>query len=203
VHFQTAFLHQTDDLVGERELARTCAQRGLDLDPLDPFVNFTMGRTYWLDGDLDSALSWLERATSLSPNYAQGIYARAWTESLSGREQLAHDHADLAMRLSPLDPLYYAMLGTHALACMAAGDDSRAAAWAERSARAPGAHVLIAMIAMTAHALAGNEVAAAAWAANVRKRSPALTSADFFRAFPMRAEALRARVAAAQGRFGF
>jgi len=203
VHFQTAFLHQTDDLPGELELARGCAQRGLDLDPLDPFVNFTMGRTYWLDGDLDAALNWLERATALSPNYAQGIYARAWTESLSGREAAAHDHADLAMRLSPLDPLHYAMLGTHALAFMAAGEDAQAAAWAERSARSPGAHVLIAMIAMTAHAMAGDETAAAGWAANVRKRNPALTSADFFRAFPMRAEALRARVAAAQARFGF
>jgi tetratricopeptide (TPR) repeat protein len=203
VHFQSAFMHQTDDVAGETALARDCAQRGLDLDPLDPFVNFTMGRTYWLDGDLDSALSWLERATSLSPNFAQGIYARAWTESLTGREVIAHQHADLAMRLSPLDPLHYAMLGTPALACMAAGEDAQAAAWAERAARSAGAHVLIAMIAMTAHALAGDDTAAASWAANVRRRNPALTRADFFRAFPMRAEGLRARVAAAQARFGF
>ena len=31
-------------------LARRFAERGLELDPLDPFVNFTMGRTYWLHG---------------------------------------------------------------------------------------------------------------------------------------------------------
>ena len=77
VHFQTAFMGYADDLAGERALSRSSAQRGLDLDPLDPFVNFTMGRTFWLEGDLESGLAWLERATSLSPNYAQGIYARA------------------------------------------------------------------------------------------------------------------------------
>ena len=48
VHFQTAFMRHTDDIAGESDLARRFAQRGLELDPLDPFVNFTMGRTFWL-----------------------------------------------------------------------------------------------------------------------------------------------------------
>ena len=91
---------------------------------MDPFVNFTMGRSFWLVGDLDGSLPWLERATSISPNYAQGIYARAWTESLSGRGVEGRAHVDLAMRLSPLDPLYYAMLGTRAFAHLALGEDS-------------------------------------------------------------------------------
>ena len=85
VHFQTAFMRRTDDIAAEILLARDCAQRGVDIDPLDPFVNFTMGRSYWLEGDLDRASSWLERSTSLSPNYAQGHYARAWTETMAGR----------------------------------------------------------------------------------------------------------------------
>jgi len=202
VHFQTAFLHQNDDVAGERQQARQYATRGLELDPLDPFVNFTMGRSYWLEGDLDTGLSWLERATSLSPNYAQGHYARAWTESLSCKETVAHEHVDLAMRLSPLDPLRYAMIGTRALAYMSTEDFADAADWAERSARSPGAHVLIAMIATAAHALAGHDQQAAEWAANVRRRNPALTREDFFRAFPMRSLAARTKVDAALARFG-
>ena len=98
----------------EIALARRYAERGLELDPIDPFVNFTMGRSFWLEGDLDGSLAWLDRAMSISPNYAQGIYARAWTESLSGLGLEGREHVDLAMRLSPLDPLYYAMLGTRA-----------------------------------------------------------------------------------------
>jgi TolB-like protein len=203
LHFQTAFLRHTDDLAGEIALARSCAARGLELDPLDPFVLFTMGRSYWLDGDLEGGLAWLERATSVSPNYAQGIYARAWTETLLGHGSEGRSHVDLAMRLSPLDPLYYAMLGTRAFTHMLAGEDELAVQWAERAARAPGAHVLIAMIASAAHTLAGDQGRAAAWAANVRERSPALTIEDFFRSFPMASPTMRARVLQALKQNGF
>ena len=127
-----------------------------------------MGRTFWLQGDLDGSLGWLERSTTISPNYAQGIYARAWTETLAGRSLEGREHVDFAMRLSPLDPLHYGMLGTRAFTHMALGEDSDAAAWAERAAHAPGAHVLIAMIAGVAHALAGEGARAESWAATVR-----------------------------------
>jgi TolB-like protein len=203
VHFQNAFMRHTDDLAGETDLARRFALRGLELDPLDPFVNFTMGRTFWLQGDLEGGLAWLERATAISPNYAQGIYARAWTETLAGQGLAGRAHVNLAMRLSPLDPLYYGMLGTRAFTHMVMGEDVAAADWAERAARAPGAHVLIAMIASAAHALAGDDVRAAAWAANVRERNATLDRDDFFRAFPMKSAVPMARVAAALARFGF
>lgn len=203
VHFQTAFLRQADDIAGAIRQARDCAQRGVDIDPLDPFVNFTMGRTYWLEGDLDRSLAWLERATSLSPNYAQGIYAQAWTEFMADTTTSARQHVDLAMQLSPLDPLYYAMLSLRGLTHIATGDVQTGAEWAERGARAPGAHALIAMIAAAAQALAGNEEHARKWAAEVRSRNPALTRDDFFGAFPMRSETMRKRVAAALETLGF
>jgi len=203
IHFQRAFLRHTEDRAAEIERARRRAERGLELDPLDPFVHFTMGRTYWLEGDLAASMPWLERATALSPSYAHGIYARAWTEALAGRGLDARADADLAMRLSPLDPLLYAMQGTRAFGHMVLGEEQEAAVWAERAARSPGAHVMIAMIAVVAHALAGDPERAAAWAANARERRPALTADDFFRSFPMKAEPLRKRVAGALARFGF
>lgn len=203
VHFQTAFMRYSDDRAGEIASARRCALRGLELDPIDPFANFTMGRSFWLDGDLESSLSWLERATSISPNYAQGLYARAWTESLAGRGLEGRTHVDLAMRLSPLDPLYYGMLGTRSFTHMVLGEDIEAAQWAERAARSPGAHVLIALIAVAAHALNGDQARAEAWAANVRSRNSALNRNDFFRAFPIKSEATVARVSTALAHFGF
>ena len=162
-----------------------------------------MGRSYWLDGDLDSALGWLERATDLCPNYAQGIYARAWTEALSDRADRGRKHVDLAMRLSPLDPLHYAMQATRGFTHMARGEDEIAALWAGRAARAPGAHVLIAMIAAAAYGLSGDGAAAAYWAANVRERNAALSHVDFCRAFPMQTEAMRTRVVRALAKLGF
>lgn len=203
VHFQTAFMRYTEDLAGEIRQARHFAERGLELDPLDPFVNFTMGRSYWLEGNLEASLGWLERATSISPNYAQGIYARAWTEALAGHASEGRTHVDLAMRLSPIDPLYYAMMATRAFTHMVMGENTEAANWAERGARSPGAHVLIAMIAAAAHSLNGDPARAAWWAANVRERNAALGRDDFFRAFPMKSEETRTRLLQALMQLGF
>ncbi len=203
VCFQEAFLRYTDDLPHAIGEARRFAERGLELDPLDPFVNFTMGRTYWLDGDLETSIGWLERATTISPNYAQGIYARAWTEAMAGKSSEGRDHVDLAMRLSPLDPLHYAMLATRAFTHMLRGEDTEAARWAERGARSPGAHVLIAIIAAATHTLSGDDARAAFWAANARERNPDLTQADFFRSFPMRSDAMRLRFERAFARLKF
>ena len=203
VHFQTAFMRHTDDIDSEVALARSCAQRGLDIDPLDPFVNFTMGRSYWLETDLESARSWLERATSLCPNYAQGMYALAWTNTIAGAERDGREQIDQAMRLSPLDPLYYAMLGARGFTHIATGDYAEAALWTERAARSPGAHVFMALLAAASQALAGNTAQAVAWAADVHERGPLLTSVDFFRGYPVTAEPMRTKIATALQELGF
>jgi len=203
VHFQTAFMHQTDDISGEVALARSCAQRGLDIDPLDPFANFTMGRSYWLTSDLDSARLWLERATSLSPNYAQGMYALAWTNTIAGAERDGRKQLDMAMRLSPLDPLYYAMLGARGFTHIARGEYAEAVVWTDQAARSPGAHVFMALLAAVTQALAGDTNRAAAWAADVRERGPFLSAADFFRGYPVTAEPMRTKIADALDGLGF
>jgi TolB-like protein/DNA-binding winged helix-turn-helix (wHTH) protein len=203
VHFQAAFMHYEDDIAHRAALARRFAERGLELDPLDPFVNFTMGRSYWLEGDLDRSLGWLERATSICPHYAQGLYARAWTESLGGNSAGGRSHIDLAMQLSPIDSLHYAMLAVRSFTHTMEGDDGGAADWAERAARSPGAHVLIAMVAAVAHALNGDYARAGNWAANVRKRDSTLRKDDYLRAFPIKSEPVRKRVLDALRAVGF
>lgn len=203
VHFQTAFMHQTDDVATEIELARSCAQRGLDIDPLDPFVNFTMGRSFWLESELEHARSWLERATTLSPNYAQGMYALAWTNTIAGGDVDGRSQIDLAMRLSPLDPLYYAMLGARGFTHIARAEYREALEWTERAARAPGAHVFMALLAAAAQKLAGDDARAGKWAADVRERGPLLNRDDFFRGYPVQAEPMRTRVDDALASLGF
>ncbi len=202
VHFQNAFLRYTGDTAAAVASARRSAERSVELDPLDPFANLTMGRSLWLEGELDASAGWLERATTISPSYAQAIYARAWTHALSGRGADGKLDADAAMALSPLDPLHYAMMATRALGHVVCGETADAATWAERAARAPGAHVLIAVIALAAHELNGDPARAAAWAANVRERAGAITQADFFRSFPFADAAARARLTAALAVYG-
>jgi hypothetical protein len=94
-------------------------------------------------------------------------------------------------------------MATRAFTHMVKGEDAEAADWAERGARAPGAHVLIAMIAAAAQSLGGNLERARWWAANVRERNAALGREDFFRAFPMRSDSTRTRVMRALKQLGF
>ncbi len=201
-HFKTAFMHYSDSPAEPIKLARAEAERAVDLDPMDPFANFNMGRALWLVGDLNSAKIWLDRSTALSPNFAQGIYARAWTETVSGASGIGRRLSDEARALSPLDPLLYAMLGTRAMSLAMEGRDSEAADWAVRAANAPGAHDLISLIATFTNELAGNQTEAAQWADRVRASRQRITQDHFFRSFPFTDPDTRSRFSSALTRQG-
>ncbi len=202
-YFQNAFLKYTVEGNRDRKLARGHAEKSCELDPLDPFANFVMGRVHWLENNIENSTGWLDRSISLCPNYAQGIYARSWADAISGRGEAGAENVSLALSLSPLDPFRYAMLGVRAFTYLLRGQDRESAHWADEAARAPGAHVLIAMIAGVCHALNGDDEKAAMWAANVRTRNPDVTHEDFFQSFPFDSGALRARITKALAAYGF
>ncbi|MCC5968694.1 MAG: winged helix-turn-helix domain-containing protein [Pararhodobacter sp.] len=201
--FLDAFLHLGPDDREATAAARRHAERGLELDPLDPFVHFTMGRSFWLTGDPETAAGWLKRAVELNPNYAQGYYASAFTAMLTGNIAAADSEIDAALNLSPLDPLLYAMHGVRAFSLIQTGDLRAAARWADRAATTPGAHYLIAMIAAMANGLAGRHQQAARWRQEARRRKPDACAAQFFAAFPLVDGDPRARIAAELRRQGF
>lgn len=201
--FLDAFLHQTPDPALAARNARRHAERGLELDALDPFANFTMGRSFWLTDEPEIAADWLARATALNPNYAQGFYASAFTKMLTGNAPATFAALDTSLHLSPLDPLLYAIHGVRAMVLMQQEDHQAAARWADRAATTPGAHYLIAMIALAANGLAGRHDQAARWRQKVRQLKPGATGADYFAAFPTRDTASRARIATELRRHGF
>lgn len=190
-HFQNAFVHFSADAAAERQLARSCAEKAMEIDPLDPFANYTMGRADWLDADLEGASGWLERCIDLNPNHAQAVYSAAFIDMLSGRCSGIGPRIDTAQALSPYDPLRYAMLITRSLALLPAGDYGDAVVWAERAAREPNAHVLIDLIAAAVNELAGRHPEAQAWMVAARRKSPGFTQADFFQSMPYRDPATR------------
>ncbi len=202
-HFQNAFLRYSGDGGDDIRLARHYAAQCLERDPADPFGNLTMGRAHWLSGDLDASLPWLERASTLNPNYAQARYSRAWSLALLGDADQSQTDADAALALSPLDPLRYGMLGVRAFAHLVRDERAEAAGWADKAAHSPGAHALIEMIAVAAHELNGDCTQAERWAASARARAPGFTHHDFLRAFPFRDAALRATISKALARHGF
>ena len=202
-HFQDAFLRYVDDTAAAAKRARICAELCLERDELEPFGALTKGRAFWLDGDLEGAMPWLDRASQLNPNYAQAKYSRAWTESLLGLGAESQTHADAAMAQSPLDPLLYGMLATRAFSHLVRDQAHEAALWGERAARSPGAHAFIELVAMASHAANGDPAKARKWADSARLRNPALTAEDFFRAFPFRDALTRDKIGAQLRLHGF
>ena len=191
--FQDAFLDYADRAAATAAACRA-AERAVALDPFDPFANLAMGRAQWLSGDLEGSLGWLGRSTDLSPNYAQGIYAQAWTQALLSRGDGGQSASDRAMALSPLDPLRYAMLATRALSHLVRDDAASALSWAERAAHEPGAHALIEVIAAVCNAATGDIAHAREKIAIARKRQPSLTREKFFRSFPFSDVEIRDRI---------
>lgn len=190
-HFQSAFLGYDADRAGQVDAAHRSAGRAGQLDRLDPFCHFNMGRSLWLNGDLAGSIDWLEQATRISPSYAQAVYSKAWARTLSGATEEGESDALLALRLSPLDPLRYAMIATCALAHVLRGDHEEGAILAERAARSPGAHKHIGVIAAIATRLAGRHDQTRQWLASIRRNEPDFSARDFLRSFPFAPDAGR------------
>jgi TolB-like protein len=202
-HFQSAFLQYGVDRTEDVASAVRSAEHALMLDPLDPFANLTMGRAHWLTGEIDASLGWLDRSIQLNPNYAQALYSRAWSEMILGQSEQSQHDIDGALSRSPLDPLRYAMSATRALSHLQRDECSLAAVWAESAARAPGAHHLIGLIAVSCHHLNGDILSAARWADHTRRRTQGVTSASFFRSFPFADKATQLQIDNALQAHGF
>ena len=201
--FIESFLHLGPDVKEATRAAHHHAERGVELDSLDPFANFTMGRSHWLTHNLDAAAEWLDRATTLNPNYAQGFYSSAMTSMLTGNLAATEVGLDTALQLSPLDPMPYGMHGVRSQMFIQSGDYAAAARWGDRAAATPGAHYLIAMIAMVANGLAGRHDTAARWRQTVRQRKPEASAAHYFASFSTRDIASRSLIADELRRHGF
>ncbi|MBW6417642.1 winged helix-turn-helix domain-containing protein [Celeribacter sp. PS-C1] len=186
VSFQDAFLRYSNDRPKSIEDAQRHAERSLELDPLDPFANFTFGRANWLRGDPLAGQSWLERSVSLSPSFAQGFYAHVWADIMAGDGGQALGNLKRSVTLSPLDPFRYAMLSAKGIAHFHQDNMEEGAYWAEQGARTPGAHYLISAFAAAIHQVAGHEEKALYWASETRARRSDATIDAFFKAFPIK-----------------
>jgi TolB-like protein/Tfp pilus assembly protein PilF len=183
-HFQSAFMRFSDDPAAEVEQARALAQQAVETDRFDPFAHFNAGRCSWLDGRLEDAIAWFDRATSLSPSFAQGVYTRGLVSVMAGQAAQADVDLALALDLSPLDPLAYGMTSARALVQLQLGNISKAQELGVKAAQMIGAHKHISLIAALTSHLAGKDAEARQWLARAKQADPAISSEVFFASFP-------------------
>ena len=203
VAFQTAFMGYGSEMARYKDGALEHAEKSLEMDALDPFVNYCMGRARWITGDLVAAENWIDRSLDISPNFAQGHYLRALLAVLMGQSGNIREGNNLAMTLSPLDPLLYAMQGTQAMTYLLDEQFDEAAVWGERGALATGSHYLLGMVAAASRQLQGDQARARHWVELTRSRRPDITIDRFFEAFPYQSGKNRNRIETALEAAGF
>ena len=121
---------EDDDREAAKGLARVAITGGAEF-PLALAVAGAVRAA--LTRDHDSALAAVDRATMISPNTAIVLSFDAMTRCLCSAYDKTIEHAEKAMRLSPLEPLVYYAAFAHSLACLFTGRDEDAVTHARKA----------------------------------------------------------------------
>lgn len=136
--------------------------------------------------DLDTGAIFVDRALTLNPNVAVAWYLSGFVRIFIGEPELALEHLAKAMRLSPLDPLTFAMQTGCAHACMFVGRYDEASQWAQTALREQPDFMTTNRIAAAASALAGRWDEARKAMGRLRRLDPALRISNLGDQIPLR-----------------
>jgi len=152
-HFQAAFAMAAEarvryiifyglhDRAALLEQAREKALKGVSLEPGDPLCLFADGRVNTLLGQFDLAISQIEDAIALNPNFAMAHYALGFALFFARRPKEAISRFDDAIRLSPHDAFLSGFQLMRARALLNLHRDQESIEWARRATRSPNAHL--------------------------------------------------------------
>ena len=201
-HFSRAFLHFVPDV--EREIAEALdsGRKSIDSDGRDAMGHWALGRALFLSRQHDGALDALDRAIAVNPNFAQGHYAKGLIGAHASIDEPSLSSLDMAQRLSPFDPLLFAMKSTRGISLANQGKYDEASAWAIRATHEPNAHCHIYAIAAMCLELAGRTADARNNARWAMERHPHYTVEVYRRSLPYKDEARAEPILAALARAG-
>jgi tetratricopeptide (TPR) repeat protein len=183
VHWQRAFLEISADRSGEVQRALDLAQRSIALNPRDPLGHWALGRAYLLRGEMSNSVAELSTATALNPSFAVGQYTLGFALMQAGDMARSVEMAAKAQRLSPYDPMSFAMISLRGFSLALTGQYDQAAKLMGIAIRQPNAHHHILAMAAVCDVLAGDEDAARRDLGRLRKAKPAYGVEDYLRAF--------------------
>ena len=121
---------EDEDREAAKRLARTAISHGADF-PLALAVAGAVRAA--LTRDHDSALAAVDRATMINPNAAAVLGFDALTRCLCGAYDKAIEHAEKALRLSPMEPLVYHAEVAFGSACLLTGRTEEAVSHARKA----------------------------------------------------------------------
>lgn len=185
VHWQRAFLEISPDRPAEIRKAFELALQSVSLNPRDTLGHWALGRAHLLRGEMDDSLAELGTATELNPSFAVGQYSLGFALMHAGETARSIEMADKARRLSPYDPMSFAMIGLRGFNLALAGEYEEAARLLAISIGRPNAHFNMVAMAAVCDVLAGNKEAARRDLARLHDARPGYGARDFLRAFPL------------------
>jgi len=143
------------DRVQERVQAIKLARRAIDLAPDDPIALTSAGWGLARIGQDWGGVAFIDRALALNPNLAAASFVSGWVKIYIGESDVAIEHFERFIRLSPLDPIMFMAFAGIACAHFLAGRNDDASSWAEQALREnPDCHPAL-RIAAASNALAG------------------------------------------------
>ena len=185
VHWQRAFLEISSDREGEIRRAKELAEEAIALDPRDPQGYNALGRAHILSGDFDVAERELQKSVDLNPSFAIGQYSLAFALQFAGLIEESQDAVKVAQRLSPFDPMRFAMMAVKGRNLVSLGAKEEAVDAIAQAVEESNAHYHILAIAAYITAAAGKPDLSAAYLERLRAIRPGYDYAAYARAFPL------------------
>ena len=103
-----------------------------DMSNDDPMVLTALGAAHSVVGDLDMASALIEKALALDPNSAMAWNRSGWVNAYLDRPEVAIEHFQRAIRLSPFDPMNFNCFFGIRNAHFAAGRYEESLAWCRK-----------------------------------------------------------------------
>ena len=171
------------EVVLAEQASRTAARLGFDDAVALCQAGFALA---FVAGQLDDGAALIDRALALNPNLATAWRFSGYVRVFLGQPDLAIEHLQRAIRLSPLDPLIFIVQNGVVLAHFFAGRYDDALSWAQATLRQNPNYAAAIIMAAVSAALAGRGDETRRAVARLRELNPEVRLSNFEGVWPLR-----------------
>jgi adenylate cyclase len=202
-HGQQSVYNWTDDPAHHKQRALQLARRAATLDGGDPLVLVLLGTAECVAKDVAAAAVHVRKGLELDPNSAWGWNRSGYIHTYLGEPQIAVEHFQRSLRLSPFDPVrhntYFGMAG----ASFVAEDYDQALAWIDKALLDNPEMIWANRMAAACAAMAGDRDRASQSVAVVQSYASRIRAEQLADAVPFQVGAIRDRYRRALVAAGF